>query len=52
MSWIEALLADIALAITYTVYAFVFNLGYDRVFPIEQGERRVPDAVPALPSER
>lgn len=52
MSWIEALLADIALAITYTVYAFVFNLGYDRIFPIEQGERRVPDAVPALPSER
>jgi uncharacterized membrane protein len=47
MSWIEALLADIALAITYTVYAFVFNLGYDRVFPIEQGERRVPDAVPS-----
>ena len=35
MSWIEALLADIALALAYVVYAFFFNLGYDRVFPID-----------------
>lgn len=34
MGWLEALLADIGLAIAYTLYAFVFNLGYDRVFPI------------------
>jgi uncharacterized membrane protein len=36
MSWIEALVADIGLAITYTVYALLFNLGYDRLFPIAQ----------------
>jgi len=34
MGWREALLADIGLAFAYVVYAFVFNLGYDRVFPI------------------
>ncbi|WP_319245140.1 PACE efflux transporter [uncultured Propionivibrio sp.] len=34
MGWLEALLADIAVAIAYASYAFVFNLGYDRVFPI------------------
>lgn len=37
MSWIEALLADIALALAYVIYAFFFNLGYDRVFPIDAG---------------
>ena len=37
MGWIEALLADIALALAYVVYAFFFNLGYDRVFPIDTG---------------
>ena len=35
MSWLEALLADIALALAYVAYAFVFNLAYDRVFPIK-----------------
>ena len=34
MDWIEALIADIGLAASYTVYALLFNLGYDRVFPI------------------
>jgi uncharacterized membrane protein len=34
MNWLEALLADIGLALAYALYAFVFNLGYDRVFPI------------------
>ena len=48
MSWVDALLADIALAITYTVYAFVFNLGYDRLFPIAPGVERLP----AMPAER
>lgn len=43
MTWLQALLADIALAITYTVYAFVFNLAYDRLFPIA--------AAAAAPSE-
>jgi len=40
LGWVEALIADIALALAYTVYAFLFNLGYDRLFPI---------ARPALP---
>jgi uncharacterized membrane protein len=34
MEWLEALFADIGLAIAYVVYAYVFNLAYDRVFPI------------------
>lgn len=34
MSWLEALLADIAVACAYVVYAFVYNLAYDRLFPI------------------
>ena len=36
MGWVEAAIADIGLAVTYTVYALLFNMGYDRVFPIEQ----------------
>ncbi|THF62817.1 PACE efflux transporter [Pseudothauera nasutitermitis] len=34
MTWLEALIADIGLAAAYVAYAFVFNLTYDRVFPI------------------
>lgn len=34
MGWVEALLADLGLAVAYVVYAFFFNLGYDRLFPI------------------
>lgn len=34
MGWVEALTADIGLALAYVVYAYVFNLAYDRVFPI------------------
>lgn len=36
MGWLEALIADIGLAIAYTLYALLFNLGYDRLFPIEK----------------
>lgn len=36
MDWITALAADIALAVAYVVYAFLFNLAYDRLFPIPQ----------------
>lgn len=36
MGWVQALLADIGLAAAYVVYAYVFNLGYDRVFPVSQ----------------
>lgn len=35
MSWFEALLADLGLATAYVLYAFAFNLGYDRAFPME-----------------
>lgn len=35
MGWIEALVADLGLAAAYTAYAFVFNVAYDRLFPIE-----------------
>ena len=34
MGWLEALVADIALAAAYVAYAFIFNLAYDRCFPI------------------
>lgn len=34
MDWLTALLADLALAAAYVLYAFLFNLAYDRVFPI------------------
>ena len=34
LDWMVALVADIGLAIAYTAYAFVFNLAYDRYFPI------------------
>lgn len=34
MSWLEALIADVALALAYVAYAFVFNIVYDRMFPI------------------
>ena len=42
MSWRAALIADIGLAVAYVAYAFVFNLAYDKVFPIAQpvGESR------------
>lgn len=35
MGWRAALLADIGLALSYVAYAFVFNLAYDRLFPID-----------------
>ena len=34
MDWLAALVADLALALAYTAYAFVFNLAYDRIYPI------------------
>lgn len=32
----EALVMDIAFAIFYLVYAFIFNWGYDRLFPLPE----------------
>jgi len=34
MTWLQALLADILLAAAYVLYAFGFNVVYDRMFPI------------------
>lgn len=34
----QALIADIGLVIFYVVFAFVYNLAYDRVFPIPEGK--------------
>lgn len=36
MDWLQALIADIGLAAAYVVYAYGFNLGYDRFFPVAQ----------------
>lgn len=45
MDWLTALIADIALALSYVAYAFAFNLAYDRMFPIPQTP---PDAEPHI----
>lgn len=37
MGFVEALIADLALALAYTCYAFGFNMAYDRTFPIAPG---------------
>lgn len=34
---LETLLMDLSMVVFYTVYGFVFNLAYDRLFPIETG---------------
>ena len=39
MDWLPALVADIGLALAYMVYAFGFNLTYDRLFPIVAAPR-------------
>ena len=36
MDFWTALVADIGLALAYAGYAYLFNLAYDRVFPIAQ----------------
>lgn len=35
----EALVMDIALALFYVAYAFVFNWAYDRLFPLPEWQR-------------
>ena len=39
MSLWDTFLMDLAIVIFYVVYAFLFNLAYDRVFPIPAPER-------------
>ncbi|MQY50385.1 PACE efflux transporter [Rhodocyclus tenuis] len=38
MDWLEALVADLGLAVAYTLYALLFNIAYDRLFPIDTRE--------------
>lgn len=34
MNWLDALLLDVHIALGYAIYAFVFNIIYDRLFPV------------------
>jgi uncharacterized membrane protein len=34
LSWPEALVADLALTLTYAAYAYLFHLGFDRLRPV------------------
>lgn len=45
MTWLQALLADVIVAVAYVLYAFGFNMVYDRLFPIPLDKN-----VPAAPS--
>jgi uncharacterized membrane protein len=36
----EALIMDVAFALFYVVYAFVFNWAYDRVFPLPEWQEK------------
>lgn len=40
----EALVADIALVVFYVVFAFVYNLAYDHIFPIPEGKAKPADS--------
>ncbi|TWF53171.1 PACE efflux transporter [Neorhizobium alkalisoli] len=40
ISLTEALVMDIAFALFYVVYAFVFNWAYDRLFPLPEWQNR------------
>lgn len=42
MGWIDALVADVGLALAYMGYAFLFNLAYDRAFPIAPSSAPTP----------
>lgn len=38
----QALVMDVAFAVFYMVYAFVFNWAYDRVFPLPEWQEKAP----------
>jgi len=40
LGWWAAIVADVGLVIAYVVYAFVFNIAYDRYFPISSPHDR------------
>ena len=37
-------MADIALVVFYVVFAFVYNLAYDHIFPIPEGKVKPADS--------
>jgi uncharacterized membrane protein len=39
--WLEALLADVGLSLTYAVYGYCFHLGFDRLRPVRLDATRV-----------
>jgi uncharacterized membrane protein len=44
ISLLQAFMMDVSFALFYLVYAFVFNLAYDRIFPLPDWQRKAPDA--------
>ncbi len=38
ISLVAALVMDIAIVVFYLVYAFVFNIAYDKLFPLPVGQ--------------
>lgn len=36
MGFVEAIIMDLGLVVFYLIYAFVYNLAYDRLFPVPQ----------------
>ncbi|MFH5925030.1 PACE efflux transporter [Roseomonas xinghualingensis] len=42
ISFAQAFVMDIAIAAFYVAYAFVFNLAYDRIFPIPEWQQATP----------
>ncbi len=37
LGWLESLAADIGLTLAYTVYGYLFHLGFDRLRPVRAG---------------
>ena len=40
LGWVEALVADIGLTLTYALYGYLFHLGFDRLRPIYRDASR------------
>lgn len=50
ISLMHALVMDISFALFYVVYAFIFNLGYDKLFPLPGGRQKRRPNRPPYPS--
>lgn len=46
----QALVIDLGLVLSFLVYTFVFNWGFDRVFGLPRSAQAAPTAAPALRS--